>query len=418
MDLNNMVANKALHEGWYVVKVRDVLKRVRNSVDVKKDSIFREIGIKSHGKGIFYKDEVTGESLGDKSVFWIEPDCFIVNIVFAWELAVAKTTSNEVGMIASHRFPMYKPVKDKLDLDFITNFFKTPYGKYLLNLASPGGAGRNKTLGQEEFLELEIRIPKDVGEQRKITSILSTWDKAIELEERLIEQKKVQKRGLIQKLLTDKCSLTAYKGQWKEAYLDKVVFYQEGPGVRNYQYSDNGVKLINVGNLQKNKLNLSTTNRFITEEEANVKYQHFLVDEGDLIIACSGISSESFAQKIAFAKREHLPLCMNTSTMRFKVLDKSELSIEYLFFYFQSYGFKRQIDNVLTGSAQFNFGPTHIRKLKIRYPVVLDEQIQRVRVLEVIHKEIDLLERKLQMLIQQKKGLEQSLLTGKVKVKC
>ena len=54
---------------------------------------------RSHGKGIFYKEPVTGAALGNKSVFWIEPDCFIVNIVFAWEQAIGKTTQSEVGMI-------------------------------------------------------------------------------------------------------------------------------------------------------------------------------------------------------------------------------------------------------------------------------------------------------------------------------
>lgn len=92
-------------------------------------------------------------------------------------------------------------------MDFITYFFKSPQGKHLLNLASPGGAGRNKTLGQEEFLELEIQIPKDIEEQRKIANILSLWDKTINLNKKLISQKKEQKKGLTQILLTGKIRL-------------------------------------------------------------------------------------------------------------------------------------------------------------------------------------------------------------------
>ena len=110
--------------------------------------------------------------MGNKSVFWIQPDCFVVNIVFAWEHAIAKTTQAEVGMIASHRFPMYKPKKGVLDLDFLLYYFKTARGKHLLGLASPGGAGRNKTLGQGEFAKLKIPVPS-LAEQKRIVEVLT-----------------------------------------------------------------------------------------------------------------------------------------------------------------------------------------------------------------------------------------------------
>jgi len=48
---------------------------------------------------------------------------FVVNIVFAWEQAVAVTGKNEEGMIASHRFPMYKAKPKKSDVGFIKYFF-------------------------------------------------------------------------------------------------------------------------------------------------------------------------------------------------------------------------------------------------------------------------------------------------------
>ncbi len=183
------------------MKLGQVLQRVRKPVDVEPDATYQEIGIRSHGKGIFYKEPTTGAALGEKAVFWVQPDCFIVNIVFAWEQAVAKTTTNEVGMIASHRFPMYKPKEEAFDLDYVLRFFKTPQGKYLLGLASPGGAGRNKTLGQEAFLDLSIPLPP-YPEQRKIAAILGTWDEAIALTEQRIAAGQQRKQGLMQRLLT------------------------------------------------------------------------------------------------------------------------------------------------------------------------------------------------------------------------
>lgn len=190
-----------LPKDWEVKYISKILKRERNSFTPESHKFYQEIGIRSHTKGIFYKEHVTGKSLGDKSVFWIVPDCFIVNIVFAWEHAVAKTTKNETGMIASHRFPMYKPKTGILDLDYLLYFFKSQRGKHLLGLASPGGAGRNKTLGQSEFMKLQIPVPS-IEEQQKIASALATSDKEFKILEQKLEKLKEQKKGLMQQLLT------------------------------------------------------------------------------------------------------------------------------------------------------------------------------------------------------------------------
>ncbi len=110
----------------------------------------------------------------------MEPNSFILNIVFAWERAVTKTTEKELGMIASHRFPMYKPKENVADLDYITKFFITHKGKYILEMASPGGAGRNKTLGQKEFENSTICLPS-YEEQKKIGRYLEVFDHLITL---------------------------------------------------------------------------------------------------------------------------------------------------------------------------------------------------------------------------------------------
>lgn len=156
--------------------------------------------------------------------------------------------------------------------------------------------------------------------------------------------------------------------------IDKFVWYQEGPGVRKNQYKTEGIKLLNVANLVDGKIDLSTSNRYISLNEANGKYKHFLVDEGDLIIASSGIQVEYFDKKMGFALKEHLPLCMNTSTIRFKVLDKNITDIRYFMYFLKSSFFKRQLKRLITGSAQLNFGPSHLKKIKITMPLLAVQQ--------------------------------------------
>ena len=144
-----------------------------------------------------------------------------------------------------------------------------------------------------------------------------------------------------------------------------VLFFQEGPGVRNTQYTTAGVKLLNVANLIDGKIDLSTSDRYISEEEAFGKYKHFLCEPGDFIIASSGIRVEYVDKKMGFVDKSMLPLCMNTSTIRFKVLDPSILSIRYFMYYLKSNHYKEQLSRFITGSAQLNYGPSHLSQMII-----------------------------------------------------
>lgn len=184
---------------WKKHSIKNFLDRYSKPVDVNPSQLYTQIGIRSHGKGIFHKEAVSGKSLGNKRVFWIEEDKLILNIVFAWERAITKTSSLEKGMVASHRFPMYKPKKGLINLDFILLFFLTTRGKTYLELASPGGAGRNKTLGQSEFEKLKIYLPS-IKEQEKIVSFLNEISKQIELVNEQVEQTRTFKRGILRKL--------------------------------------------------------------------------------------------------------------------------------------------------------------------------------------------------------------------------
>lgn len=209
----------------YHFKLKDIIEKTANPIEVVPDKKYTQIGIRSHGKGIFIKEEVTGAELGNKRVFGIEPDCFIVNIVFAWERAVARTTSDLEGLIASHRFPMYRVDNLKVDLDYFTRLFLTKKGQMLLELASPGGAGRNKTLGQKEFLNLEIDLPT-VEIQEYLSSFLKLIDKRIQLQQEKVELLKEQKKGFMQKIFSQELRFKGFVENWKQAPLKNVAnFY-------------------------------------------------------------------------------------------------------------------------------------------------------------------------------------------------
>ncbi len=165
--------------------------------------------------------------------------------------------------------------------------------------------------------------------------------------------------------------------------ISDVLFFQEGPGVRNTQYTTEGVKLLNVANLVDGRVDLSTSDRYISNEEAFGKYKHFLCDDGDFIVASSGIKVEYLDKKMGFIGKEMLPLCMNTSTIRFKTLDDKKLNIRYFMYYVKSQHYKNQVLFHITGSAQLNYGPSHLKKMVM--PLIeLEKQKKIVAVLDKV----------------------------------
>lgn len=226
-------------EDWEVVRIQDILERIDNPVEVKADEEYTQIGIRSHGKGIFYKEPVTGKELGNKRVFWVEPDCFVVNIVFAWERAVARTRKSDKGKIASHRFPMYKVKTNKADLNFICTFFKTQRGNEIMQFASPGGAGRNRTLGQDRFLKSMIMLPP-VDEQKKIDDIIACCDSRISLQERKIVEKEKLYNKYINKVVSGQTKYFRKDNTWKRMTLADVFEYIQPSKyiVKNTEYND------------------------------------------------------------------------------------------------------------------------------------------------------------------------------------
>ena len=184
-----------------IYTLKEVLQRISFPVTVDENKLYYQIGIRSHSKGIFYKEAEIGKQIGNKRIFWIEPNCLILNIVFAWEQAVAKTSEKEVGMVASHRFPMYKVLNNSLD--YIVDFFKTEKGKQLLQMASPGGAGRNKTLNQDFFLNSKIYLPS-LNEQLKTSELIELIEDRIETQIKIINDYKLLKKYITKSFIKQK----------------------------------------------------------------------------------------------------------------------------------------------------------------------------------------------------------------------
>ncbi|PSW72621.1 restriction endonuclease subunit S [Photobacterium sp. GB-50] len=164
---------------------------------------------------------------------------------------------------------------------------------------------------------------------------------------------------------------------WPLVKLSDVAFFQEGPGVRKWQFRNEGIKLINVKNIVDEVLVTENSDKYLDPDEVEKKYSHFLTKVGDLVMASSGATWG----KLAWVEEKHLPLCMNTSMIRFQSLDSNKLDIRYLFYYLKTVEFRRDMEKLVTGSAQPNFGSTHLKQISLPLPP-LEEQKRIAAILD------------------------------------
>ena len=191
---------------------------------------------------------------------------------------------------------------------------------------------------------------------------------------------------------------------WVRHPLTDICFFQEGPGLRNWQYTDSGTKFINIRCIKDGDINLSVA-QHLSSQEVDEKYQHFLLDEGDYVLSSSGTIG-----RLAEVKKRHLPLLLNTSVIRFRSKNSELLDHLFLRHFLQSGNFFDKVSEQSQGSAQVNFGPTHLKLIDAILPP-LPEQKKIASVLTSVDEVIENTRAQINKLQDLKKALMQNLLT-------
>ena len=206
------------------------------------------------------------------------------------------------------------------------------------NTGSTRGNINAKTLAQ-------MPIPLIPREQQDVlVSVLSSLDEKIKNNNEVNKNLEQQIKTLYTYYFVD-----GRKDDWKEIPLSEIIFFQEGPGIRNWQYVEDGVKFINIHCISNGEIDTSTANK-ISNAEASGKYSHFMLEPYDIVMSCSGTLG-----RYAIVQQKDLPLCLNTSVIRFRP-KHYDSDYSYVYGYMTSNEFLNQQQMMANGSAQVNFG--------------------------------------------------------------
>ncbi|MDH4100207.1 MAG: restriction endonuclease subunit S [Nitrospirota bacterium] len=165
--------------------LKDVASLVRRAVKPKPNGEYEEMGIRSFGKGTFKKPVLTGKQIGNKRIYTIHEGDLVFNNVFAWEKAIAVAKAEDHGRVGSHRFITYVPHEGLVTSEFLCHHFLSEHGIEDIRAASPGSAGRNRTLGLKKLEKILVPVPR-YDEQQRFSEIAKRRQ-LIQLETRGIE---------------------------------------------------------------------------------------------------------------------------------------------------------------------------------------------------------------------------------------
>lgn len=265
-----------------------------------------------------------------------------------------------------------------------------------------------KAINSSDIRNLQILTPP-LQEQEKIADILSTWDKAIENIEKLIKEKEMQKKGLMQELLTGETRLPGFNGEWKEVKLGEIGKFLNGKGLAKKDIMTDGkYKCLLYGEL------FTTYSEVIEKIESKTnklekncvlgKYNDVLFPTSTTVDALSLI-------KPSVLKVDYVILGGDIMIYRG---NNRRINGDFLSYYFNGPG-EKELAKFAEGITIIHIYSSEVKDFKLNLPP-LPEQKAIAEILSTADKEIVLLKKLLTNKKEEKKGLMQLLLTGIVRV--
>ena len=384
---------KEFTDEWKQTPLKNII--YSNIIEAPKPTTdYIRLGIRSHCKGTFHELVKIENILSADKMYIVPKNNLILNITFAWEQAIAITDDNDEGKYISNRFPTFA-FKDNQLPTFYKYIIPQKRLKYDLNVASPGGAGRNRVLNKKLFLSIPVNIPL-LKEQEKIAKFLTTVDKKITNLENTITSLENQKKGLLQQIFSQKLRFKDKNGNnypnWEKKKLGDITTSYSGgtPSVNVKDYYNGTIPFIKSGEIHN-----SFTETFITETGLNSSSAK-LVKKGDLLFALYGATSgDTSISKINGAINQAI-LCVRSTT----------LNLHYLYQLLNFY--RNKLLSIYLQGGQGNFSATIFKNLIFNFPC-LEEQTKIADFLSAFDRKLENQKAQLEHWQQIKKGLLQQM---------
>lgn len=336
------------------------------------------------------------------------------------EFAYNKSYSNGYPFGALKRLDMYdKGIVSPLYICFFANesnkcpnfyvhYFEAGMMNREIQAFAQEGARNHGLLNisVDDFFNSYLLMPP-LDEQKKIAEILSAQDKLIALKEKLVEEKKRQKKALMQQLLTGKKRLPGFSSEWKKQKMSDILCE------RKEENKDQSLRIcsvaVNSGVVdQREHLGKSMA----ASDTSNYNVVHY----GDIVYT----KSPTGAFPYGIVKQSQLTENVAVSPL-YGVYEPTSYEIGYLLneYFMYSNNANGYLLPIINKGAKntINISNATFITPSLYLPTNFEEIKKLVQIFKAANKEIEILQKDLNQEKQKKKALMQLLLTGIVRVK-
>lgn len=192
-------------KAWREETLGSLLKHVFRPIDWSPELKLRLVSIRRRSGGLFLRPELTGSEYKTSDLHEIRENDFLISKRQVTHGALSVVSQKFEGGHVSKEYTIFENRNpQRLYMPFLDWLSKMPQMWHLAYVASNGVAIEKLIFVPKDFLKFEILLPPTIEEQKKITEVLEACEAEIAQSIKKLDQLKLQKKGLMQQLLTGK----------------------------------------------------------------------------------------------------------------------------------------------------------------------------------------------------------------------
>lgn len=390
---------------WASKKIGQWLKLAERPIVLQDEEAYRLVTVRRGFGGVDSRGSFLGKNVLVKNYFIVKTGDFIISKRQIAHGACGIVPPELDGAVVSNEYNVFLP-QDGTNIQMFNLMMQLPHYKRLFYLMSDGVHIEKLLFKTQDWMKRTLAMPL-LKEQKKIAEILSTQDKAIELQGRKIEELKRFKKGCLERMFPRKGQkvpekrFPGFTDDWEQRKVGEVSESYSGgtPSVGVKEYYGGQIPFIRSA-----EINSEITELFLTEEGLKNSSAR-LVAVGDILYALYGATSGEVG-------RARLKGAINQAILAIK--PHTDYDSEYLAQWLRKS--KHSIIETYLQGGQGNLSGTIVKELSVDFPS-LKEQKAIGDFFRQLDNLITLHQRKLEEMKRQKKALMQLLLTGIVKTK-
>lgn len=309
---------------------------------------------------------------------------------FVWEEQIP-------GCLHQNHVFAVRPDIDKLDSFFLSYQAGSSYGKGYFASCSKQSTNL-ASINSSQLKEYPVLLPS-LQEQKAIIRVIQKWDSSIDLTERLIAAEQECRTWLMQQLLTGKRRLPGFDIPWQTVHLGDVF-------TNRIETNFHDLPLVAI-----------TGSGGVVSREDLIRRDTSNEDKSKYLRICPGdIGYNTMRMWQGVCGLSSLEGIVSPAYTI--ATPKNAVDGEYMSLFFKSppvvHMFHRHSQGLVNDTLNLKW--RHFAVIKVTIPEKAEQQAIAA-VFKIADSELDLLRTQLDALREQKKGLMQQLLTGKIRVK-